>query len=42
MPLALKPIGTTSAALPTASQYEGDGPLAPEVVDDDDPSPGVP
>ena len=23
-------------------RYEGDGPLAPEVVDNDDPSPGVP
>jgi nucleoside-diphosphate-sugar epimerase len=31
-----------AAALDTEVDYEGDGPLAPEVVDNDDPSPGIP
>jgi hypothetical protein len=30
------------APLDASVDYEGDGPLAPEVVDNDDPSPGVP
>jgi len=31
-----------AAPLDATVAYEGDGPLAPEVVDNDDPSPGVP
>lgn len=31
-----------AAPLDPAVEYEGDGPLLPEVVDNDDPSPGVP
>ena len=31
-----------AAPLDAAIDYEGDGPLPPEVVDNDDPSPGVP
>jgi nucleoside-diphosphate-sugar epimerase len=31
-----------AAPLDAAVDYEGDGPLPPEVVDNDDPSPGVP
>jgi hypothetical protein len=30
------------APLDASVDYEGDGPLAPEVADNDDPSPGVP
>jgi hypothetical protein len=31
-----------AVALDTEVDYEGDGPLAPEVIDNDDPSPRVP
>lgn len=31
-----------AAVLDTEVEYDGDGPLAPELIDNDDPSPGIP
>jgi hypothetical protein len=31
-----------ASVLDTEVDYEGDGPLAPEVIDNDDPSPRIP